>query len=528
MSLKPHWFQDEAIRSVPAYFEHHDGNPVIAMPTGTGKSVVIAFLIRMILSQWASTRIIVLTHVKELIGQNAERAAQAWSECPIGIYSAGLKRRDTVMPVTFAGVASVHGRVPEFGWRDLIFIDEAHLLGPSEGSMYQQVVADFKKINPKVKVVGFTATPYRLGQGKITDGGLFTDICYDITGMAAFNRLISEGFMSPLVTKRTNVEIDTSGLSLAAGDFKLKDLELALNSVTVKAVEEVCMRAADRASWLIFAPGVKNSEEIAKLLNHYGVPTAAVHSKLKDHERDEYIRKFKNHELRCVVNNNVLTTGFDHPSLDCIGMMRPTMSPGLWVQMLGRGTRVAPGKRDCLVLDFAGNTRNLGPINDPVIPKKKGSGGGDAPVRICPTCGTYNHTSVRECIACGMAFDFTPNIMARAGTEEVLRSEAPVVETLPVKSVLYSAYTKKGGVRPCMRVAYVTGLQQFIEFVHLEASYASEVGKIARDWWRMRHNVEPPGTVGEALTYQSSLRVPKYIRVIVNRKYPEVIGYEYE
>ena len=534
--IVPHWFQNEAIASVPAYFEHNDGNPVVAMPTGTGKSVVIAFLIRWILSMWARQRIMVLTHVKELVEQNAARMRQAWPEAPIGIYSAGLKMRDTVMPITFAGVASVHGRVQEFGWRDLIFIDEAHLLSPNDNSMYQHVIADFKKINPKLKVVGFTATPYRLGQGLITDGGLFTDICYDITGMAAFNRLINEGFMAPLITKKTNSEIDTSGLAIAAGDFKIGQLEEALSRVVIKACEELCARAYDRDSILIFAPGVKNSIQIAELMNRFGVKTAAVHSntkeyKISDAERDNRIEAFKRFELKCVVNNNVLTTGFDHPGLDCIAMMRPTMSPGLWVQMLGRGTRVSPatGKRDCLVLDFAGNTRNLGPINDPIIPKKKGAGGGDAPVRICLTCGTYNHASVRRCVCCDMEFDFSPNIVGQASTAEVLRSEAPVIETLPIKMVLYSSHTKRReGARPCLRVQYITGVQRFDEWVHLEAPYGSEPGKKARDWWRMRHPTEPPATVSEALAYQQSLRVPKYIRVVVNRKYPEILGYEYE
>lgn len=535
--IVPHWFQDEAIRSIPAYFEHAVGNPVIALPTGTGKSVVIAFFLKWVLQNWPRQRVMVLTHVKELIAQNATRMQQAWPEAPIGIYSAGLKQRDTVMPITFAGVASVHGRVPEFGWRDLIIIDEAHLLSLNEDSMYQQVIADSMKINPLLKVIGLTATPYRLGQGLITDGGLFTDICYDMTNMASFNRLVAEGFIAPLVTKKTNVEVDTSELSVVQGDFAKAALEHAVTKVTLRAIEELCQRAADRQSWLIFAPGIENSEKITQVLNHYGIRTKAVHSKMKADERDRAIAELQNFELRCVVNNNVLTTGFDHPGLDCIGMLRPTLSPGLWVQMLGRGTRVSPatGKTDCLVLDFAGNTRRLGPINDPVIPRKKGAGGGDAPVRLCPTCGSYNHASLRQCCVCGMDFDFTPKIAGVASVEEVLRSDSPIVETLPVKMVLYSKHQKRmtatpGAMPPvpCMKVRYVCGVQSFDEYIHLQAPYASIAAKNARDWWRLRHFTEPPATVDEALTYQAALRPPLRIRVIVNRKYPEIKAYEYD
>ncbi len=412
----------------------------------------------------------------------------------------------------------------------MIFIDEAHLVNPNEDSMYQQVINEFKKINPALKVVGLTATDYRLGQGRITDGGLFTDVCYNITGMAAFNRLVDEGFIAPLITKKTNIEIDTSALSLAGGDFKIGQLETEVTKVTQRAIEECCAIAADRNSWLLFVPGIKNCEDIAELLNHYGVPTVSVHSKLKGNERDRRLSAFKNFEYRCAVNNMILTTGFDHPGLDFIGMLRATTSPGLWVQMLGRGTRVSPatGKRDCLVADFAGNTRRLGPINDPVIPKRKGGGGGggDAPVRICPQCGTYNHASVRTCVCCGMGFDFSPKIAGSASTDEVVRTDLPITETLAVRSVVYSKHQKKGSVRPCMKVSYLTGLQRFDEYIALEAPGLP--GKMARDWWRTRHSGEPPATVTEALAYQFSLRPPKFIRVIVNRKYPEIIGYEYE
>lgn len=542
------WYQDEAEYSIFDYFQSGGtGNPVVAMPTGTGKSIVIANFVRRVFGWWPNQRIMMLTHVKELIEQNAEKLISVWPTAPLGIYSAGLKSRDMILPIVFGGVQSVSKAIQKsleqddgtpahlkhFGWRDLVIIDECHLLSPKEDTMYQYVISELLKINPHLKVIGLTATPYRLKQGMITDDdGLFTDLCYDITGVEAFNRLIFEGYLSPLIPKRTQVEIDTSNVRMAAGDFNGKQLNEVADEITYDAVKEMVELGYDRQSWLIFASGVENSEHVAAMLQSFGIPAAASHSKLKAAENDARIKAFKSGELRALVNNNKLTTGFDHPPIDLIGMLRPTMSPGLWVQMLGRGTRPSPdtGKQNCLVLDFAGNTRRLGPINDPIKPRKPGKGGGDAPVRICEVCGVYNHASARHCISCGSEFSFETKIFAAAGTDELLRSDAPVVEYFDVQKVIYNLHEKRNndGILvspPSIKVSYFCGFQMFNEWVCLE--HNGLPGKRARDWWRQRHHAEPPATTNEALRHVSELRVPSRVRVWTNKKYPEVLSAEW-
>jgi DNA repair protein RadD len=195
--------------------------------------------------------------------------------------------------------------------------------------------------------------------------------------------------------------------------------------------------------------------------------------------------------------------------------------------MLGRGTRPSPdsGKENCLVLDFAGNTRRLGPINDPVKPRKPGKGpAGEAPVRICENCGVYNHASARHCCNCGTEFLFETKIFATASNTELLRSDLPIVEYFPVSRVLYNLHEKEGAP-PSIKVSYFCGFQMFNEWVCLE--HKGMPAKKARDWWRQRHQSEPPDTTHEALRRVSELRVPAKVRVWTNKKYPKVLSYEY-
>lgn len=548
MIFEERWYQNEAEFSIYDYFNSgKEGNPIVAMPTGTGKAVVIAKFINNILKYWPNQRIMMLTHVKELISQNAEKLLNVWPTAPLGIYSAGLNSRDMVLPIVFGGIQSVSKAIEKsnreehlkphhlrhFGWRDLILIDECHLLSPNEDTMYQQTINDLKTINPKLKVIGFSATPYRLKQGKLTDEGLFTDVCYDLTQMDKFNRLIDEGYLATLIPRPTDTKIDLSGVRIVGSEFNSKDLEKAVDTdeITYSAVKEMVQYGADRKAWIVFASGIDNSEHINSMLQSFGINSTTVHSKLPSKENDKRLKDYKNGEYLAIVSNLKLTTGFDHPPIDFIGHLMPTLSPGKWVQTLGRGTRPAPGKANCLVMDFAGNTKRLGPINDPVMPSKPGKKkAGDVPIKICDSCGVYNHASVRFCISCANEFVFKVKITETAYTGELIKTnqqdEFAIVE---VQKVIYNLYEKKdkeGTLKapPSIKVSYFCGLKMYSEWVCLEHSgFAS---KKARDWWRRRHYEEAPPTTYLALKRVNELKMPTRIKVIVNRKYPEIVDYE--
>lgn len=544
------YYQKEAEESIYKFFaEHRDTkrNPVVAMPTGTGKAIVIANFVKGILQQWPTQRVMMLTHVKELIEQNADKMRTVWPQAPLGIYSAGLGEKEAHMPITFAGIQSAAKHPDLFGHIDLVLIDECHLVSPDENALYRKFLAFLFARNPYLRVVGFSATAYRLGLGMITDGGVFTDICYDVTGMNAFNRLLDEGYLSPLVPMTTQAVLDVSKVHRRGGEFIAKELQdaVAREDITRDALAEAKIAAADRAHWLIFATGIEHVNMILRLLDDLNIPAAGVHSKMKSFERDDNLARFKAGQIRALVNADILTTGFDMPQLDCIILLRPTSSPGLHVQILGRGTRpyYAPGfdlsttegrlaaiaastKQNCLVLDFAGNTQRLGPINDPCIPRMKGKGEGDVPIKVCDACGCMAHISARVCPNCGVEFVFKEKITPKASTIALIVRDEPQVEEFPVDRVTYAPHVKPG-FPPSLKVSYYCGLRRFTEWVCLEHHSNGIVHK-ARAWWKERSSIEPPDTIEAALPHVTGLRTPAKIRVWINKKYPDILAHLFD
>lgn len=526
MLLTPRSYQIECVDSLYSYFSEFVGNPVCALPTGTGKSVVIAMFLESIYKLYPRQKVLILTHVKELIQQNYSKLLAVWPNAPAGVNSAGLGQRDIHLPIIFAGIGSVAKYWSSFGHVDLVIIDEAHLVSPTEETMYQMFLKGLKSINPLMKVIGFTATPWRLGHGRITEDGIFTDLAFDITGLAPFNRLIAEGYLAPLTPKKTASTLNVDGVHMRGGEFIPGELQNAVDrdEITASALREAMEKGSDRKHWLIFASGVQHAQNIADMLTNFGEPCVAVHSKMPDSVRDKNIADFRSGRVRAVVNNNVLTTGFDMPGIDLILMLRPTASPVLWVQMLGRGTRPCPEEQkvDCLVLDFAGNTRRLGPINDPVIPKKKGAKGGDAPIKLCDVCATYNHASVRFCTCCGTEFLQAVKLKQAASSEQLIKGDLPVVEVFKIDHITVAQHDKAGRP-PAMKISYYCGLHLFDEYVCIE--HDGYAGRKARIWWKERTAEAVPRTTLEAMMLAEHLKTPTHLRIWINKKYPEIMAH---
>lgn len=545
MAKKPRDYQDAAVQSVFEYFENNDGNPIIAMPTGTGKSIVIGEFLRRAFASYPMTRAMLLTHVKELIEQNFARFMDLWPAAPAGIYSSGLGLKQSGFPITFGGIGSVVNVASKFGFIDFVIVDEAHLISPTDATQYRKFFQALRAVNKNLKIIGLTATPYRLGQGRLTEGenALFTDICFDLTTKDAFNWLISQGYLSTLIPKKTILELDSDGISMRGGEFSEKEVQLAVDkdTITRAAIEEIMACGMDRNRCLIFASGVDHAIHIGEILKEYGISHVVIHSKMPDKERDEAIRKLRSGEVWCGVNNNVLTTGFDCPEVDLIAVIRFTMSSSLWVQMLGRGTRPvyapgydldtpegrllsieAGGKKNCLALDFGQNTVRLGPVNEPVMPRAKGKGVGTAPVKVCHVCNAYIHASARVCPHCATEFVFAPKYDPKASTAVLISgADLPQLETMAVKSIVISPHIKPG--KPAMvRVEYMTKRKKYFQTVCPEHVGFALIK--AKEWWRKRTDYPFPGNVEQFLEQADLLRVPTHIKVHVNRHpYPEIV-----
>ena len=544
-TILPRPYQTACVNAIWQYFASgNTGNPLVALPTGTGKSLIPPLFMKQALQQYPFQRMMLLTHVKELIEQNHKSLLQLWPSAPVGIFSAGLSLKEAYAPLVFGGIASVKNSICELGHRDLLFIDEAHLLSPNENSMYQTVIAELKIVNPNLKVIGLSATPFRMGQGMLTDGGIFTDIVYDLTGVGPFNQLIDDCYLSPLIPKKTNSVIDVSDVRQLASDFNQGDLAKAVThqGITQRAIVETMDLARDRKSWVVFGAGIENCEQLTDRFNAVGVATTVVHSKLTDEQRADRLAAFKAGRFRAIVSNNILTTGFDHPQIDCIVDLRPTTSVVLHVQKYGRGTRPyfhpsfsfdqlrdldnrkraiqMGGKLNCIVLDFAGNTNRLGPINDPRIPRKKGKGTGEVPVKLCPHCGAYNHTVARYCCDCGKEFIFRVKIKPTASTEDIIAVPDSKIELLKVNSVSRKIHNKIGS-KPSLQVQYLCGMKLYSSYLCFEHTGLAK--HRAHEWFRQHSSGEIPKTTREAYNRFSECRVAKQIKVDSTGKYPQIM-----
>ena len=448
-------------------------------------------LLKKIFDTFPNQKVLMITHVKELIQQNYEKLKAVWNDAPVGIYSAGLKKRESQQNIIFCGIQSVAKKAELFGSVDLVVIDEAHLVSHNANSQYRNFIAKLKESNSYLKVIGLTATPFRSNFGLLTDAGIFTDIAFDITQKDEFVKLISQGYLSALVPFATNHKIDVSNVKITNGEYNQQQLAKAVNvgNITEKILNDAIEIAKNRNKWLIFAAGIEHGKDICNRLNEKGVLTTCVFGDLSNAERDKNIQDFKAGKYKAIVNYGVLTTGFDCPDIDCIIMIRPTLSPVLWVQMLGRGTRPSANKENCLVLDYAGNTERLGAINDPKIPhksktKNKKQKQGEATLKTCPMCNAINIAQNTYCWKCNYFFK---GEKLNSVSSDLALIEKTFFHFVKIIKINITEYQKKDKPK-CFKVDYYCGVYKMTEFLcPLHGGYASDM---FLKWTKIMLNVE--------------------------------------
>ncbi|MCG6227250.1 DEAD/DEAH box helicase [Vibrio furnissii] len=389
-TLRP--YQTDSVKAVIHYFRQHATPAVIVLPTGAGKSLVIAELARL-----AKGRVLVLAHVKELVEQN--HAKYEGYGLKGAIFSAGLGRKETNQQVVFASVQSVVRNLDAFKNQfSLLVIDECHRVPDEKSSSYQKVITHLLELNAGMKVLGLTATPYRLGMGWIyqyhtrglvrsEEPRFFRDCIFELP----IRYLLDEGFLTPArLIDAPVLSYDFSQLKPAnTGRYKESDLDLVIEQskrATPQIVAQIIQLAADKQGVMVFAATVRHAQEILSLLPES--ESDIVIGDTPSPERDAIIQRFKQRELKFLVNVSVLTTGFDAPHVDLIAILRPTESVSLYQQIVGRGLRLSPGKTECLVLDYAGNTYDL---YQPEVGDPKPDSDSEIITIPCPACGFNNN-----------------------------------------------------------------------------------------------------------------------------------------
>lgn len=529
MILRP--YQQEAVAAVYTHLRSRDDHPCVVIPTAGGKTPVMAAICRDTVQTWGG-RVLILAHVKELLEQAHEKllamAPDLWHR--IGVYSAGLKSRDTEHPIIVAGIQSVYRRAAELDRFDLILIDEAHMLPPDGEGMYRTFLEEARVVNPNVRLVGLTATPYRMTTGMICGpDNLLNHVCFEV----GVRELIVQGYLSVLKSKSGRRKADTAGLHIRGGEFVAGEVEALMDddALVRPACAEIAAQTQERHAVLIFAAGVRHALHVRRVLGETGHECGFVCGDTPPCERGETLKRFKDGGLKYLVNVNVLTTGFDAPNIDCVALLRPTNSPGLYYQMCGRGFRLHPGKSDCLVLDFGGNILRHGPV-DALEIKERGAGTGEAPAKECPECQEVVHAATSVCPGCG--FVFPPPTRGQheqeATTAGVLSGEVTETEHA-VSEVTYSIHVKRDaaeGHPRSMRVDYRVGFYDYrSEWVCFEHSgYARSK---AEAWWRERSREPFPESAARAVAVCEAGGVAETlaitVRSVAGEKYDRITGH---
>ncbi len=388
--LRP--YQQEAVDNTIKFFQKKRDPALIVLPTGAGKSLVIAELARI-----AKGRVLVLAHVKELVEQN--HAKYESYGLSAGLFSASLGKKESTQKAIFGSIQSV-ARANEDFFQDfsLVVIDECHRIAEEGATQYQEVIQKLRKYNPQICILGLTATPYRLGLGwiyeyshtgelKTEQKRFFKQCVYELP----LSYMIKNKFLTvPIKIDIPVTCYDFSELTEKNRMYTTSEVEELLKNqkrltpLIVNNIIDITNRF-NRKGVMIFTASVKHAEEVLSYLPKDD--SRIVIGDTEINKRDEIVEDFKNKKFKYLVNVSVLTTGFDAPHVDMIAILRPTESNSLYQQIVGRGLRLSPEKTDCYVLDYTGMGHD---IYAPEIGDKKPKETVAVSVP-CPQCGFENH-----------------------------------------------------------------------------------------------------------------------------------------
>ena len=553
MDLRP--YQRASLDALYASWRAGGGAGLIVLPTGAGKALVIAALIREVLAREPEARIAVVTHTRELVAQNHRELLRYWPEAKsgaksgteagteagalsadspsAGIFSAGLGRRDAGARILFCGIQSVWDKAGILGPFDLVVVDEAHLIPRAAETRYGRFLAALRARRPELRVVGLTATPYRLDSGRLDEGAgrVFERIVYE----ANVGDLIQRGYLAPLISKATATTLDVTGVPRRGGDYVPGALEAAVNRdwITRAAVEEMVGYGRDRRAWLAFCAGLAHAAAVRDAVRAEGYSCETISGESTKRERDRAIDAFRDGRLRCLTSVGVLSTGFNVPHVDLVALLRPTQSTGLYVQQVGRALRPSPGKADGLILDYAGLVRMHGPVDVVTARSAAAVVGRETETRAkpCPGCGALIALNASTCEPCWVEPDAEaeggPDHAATADDEHAILSQAAAARSevrFEVAQWHLAARPGSDGAE-CLAVVFEAegGARHRVDVCLEHTGYLRET---AVQWWRaFGGGREAPMTVGEALDRQDALIRPRAVEVRASGRLTQTVRY---
>lgn len=441
-------YQQECINTVWNDF-FHSSRVLVSLPTGSGKSVIFQKLIEKSLEKKSDIKIVILFNRVKLLKQIHERLSQYIPN--IGIYCASLGRFDDNNIL----VASVHS-IPTDKFFNLIIIDECHNINDIDGK-YIKFISDSIENNKSLKLVGFTATPFRndgyiFGEGKFWPKINYTkDILY----------MINNGYLIRPVCLQPDYLIDTSKLRITAGDYNQSDVDKLTSDeeYTREQVIDALNRSIGRKKTIWFCSNIKHCELVKKILLSFGEWTVSVHSNLDDDQQNDDLDLFMtNDEVKHLTFVSIVSEGFDYPPIDCVVLLRPTRSPVMMMQTIGRALRPYGEKQNALILDYAQVVKELGPLTSPLVKKQnkttKKESEKKPTQKVCPNCRAIVPIKEKKCSNCEHEFSLktkSGNLFA----DENANLLGDKILTLNVTHITVSEYVSKAG-NPCIKISYYT------------------------------------------------------------------------
>tara|TARA_R100001086_G_scaffold248006_1_gene183823 strand:- start:302 stop:1966 length:1665 start_codon:yes stop_codon:yes gene_type:complete len=539
------YYQRDAINSLHHWFETKPANEhaLISLPTAAGKTIIFSHFIKEVLAKNPGARFVVLAHRKELVDQAEKKLKSVWPDAPVGVLAAGMKRfeHDAQILIASRDTLASPKRLAKVGKFDYMIIDEAHNVPPTSHTRYQKIIAELSD-RGDMKVMGCTATPYRMGQGYIygkRKDHFFRGLAYSVS----IPELIREGYLCRLsayaVNDKAIIDAGSVSLKFKNGDFREKELEevAMVDETIIEVVSDWIDNAytKGRTATVFFCVSVLHAEKMTQYLKQYGISSAVITGETPNKERGQTLADFESGKIHALCNVGVLTEGWDAPRTDCIALLRPTQSVGLYVQMCGRGMRIHEDKTNCLLLDYGENVARHGCL-DEVSP---GESENRYRPKICASCNTINSPSAKACVECGQVFESkqTKSLWTKKEREVAKRTKAEKQAVLsdekarskpvfkPVRDIYAQVTKSKNGSEYC-QVIFTVNDEFFPKKMPLMFGHPTAHNMAVRKWKKITNEWGSPKQAWMAAELINNGAFDSIAEIVVQKQgqYENVIG----